>query len=128
MSNGHETYPPSSTFIGLRTKFVLFISLVIIAVCSGLSWYFIRQQSDAMTRALVSSGSILVKNLAHNSRYGLVAKDLVLLDQLIAGVMDVDESVYIVFTGPDGKRLATKSKRTVYPNHTIAESLFESDT
>ncbi|HEX5646197.1 MAG TPA: HAMP domain-containing sensor histidine kinase [Nitrospira sp.] len=128
MSNGHTTYPPSSAFIGLRTKFVLFISLVIIAVCSGLSWYFIRQQSDAMTRALVSSGSILVKNLAHNSRYGLVAKDLVLLDQLIAGVMDVDESVYVVFTGPDGKRLAAKSKRTVYPSQAIAESLFEADT
>ena len=128
MPNGHETYPSPSAFIGLRTKFVLFISLVIIAVCSGLSWYFIRQQSDAMTRALVSSGSILVKNLAHNSRYGLVAKDLVLLDQLIAGVMEVDESVYIVFIGPDGKRLTAKSKRNVYPSHTIAESLFGSDT
>ena len=128
MSNGHETYPPPSGFIGLRMKFVLFISLVIIAVCSGLSWYFIRQQSDAMTRALVGSGSILVKNLAHNSRYGLVAKDLVLLNQLIAGVMDADESVYVVFTGPDGKRLAVKSKRNVYPNQAVAESLFRSDT
>ena len=128
MSNRHETYPPSTAFVGLRTKFVLFISLVIIAVCSGLSWYFIRQQSDAMTRALVSSGSILVKNLAHNSRYGLVAKDLVLLDQLMAGVIDVDESVYIVFTGPDGKRLAAKSKRNVYPSHTITESRFRSDS
>lgn len=127
MTNGHKTYPPSSAFIGLRTKFVLFISLVIIAVCSGLSWYFIRQQSDAMTRALVSSGSILVKNLAHNSRYGLVAKDLVLLDQLIAGVMDVDESVYVVFTGPDGKRLAVKSKRNMYPNQAIAEALVRAE-
>ena len=126
MSTEHQTYPPSSAFIGLRTKFVLFISLVIIAVCSGLSWYFIRQQSDEMTRALISSGSILVKNLAHNSRYGLVAKDLVLLDQLIAGVMDVDESVYVVFTGPDGKRLAAKSKRNVFPSQASAESLFES--
>jgi two-component system sensor histidine kinase BarA len=128
MFNEHETYPPSSAFIGLRTKFVLFISLVIIAVGTGLSWYFIRQQSDAMTRALIGSGSILVKNLAHNSRYGLVAKDLVLLDQLIAGVMDVDESVYVVFTGPDGKRLTAKNKRDVYPNQAIAESLFGAAT
>ncbi len=127
MVNRHKTHPPSSPFIGLRTKFVLFISLVIVAVCSGLSWYFIQQQSDAMTRALVSSGSILVKNLAHNSRYGLVAKDLVLLDQLITGVMEVDESVYVVFTGPDGKRLAAKSKRHVFPNHTNAKLLFGSD-
>ena len=114
-------------FVGLRTKFVLFISLVIIAVCSGLSSYFIRQQSDSMTRALISAGSILVKNLAHNSRYGLVAKDLVLLEQLITGVMDMDESVYVVFTGPDGTRLAAKSKRDVYPDQAIAESLHRSD-
>jgi two-component system sensor histidine kinase BarA len=114
--------------LGLSTKFVLFISLVIIAVCSGLSLYFIRQQSDSMARALIGTGSLLVKNLAHNSRYGLVAKDLVLLEQLMQGVMDVDESVYVVFTGPDGKRLAAKSKHDVYPDQTIAESLIHSKT
>jgi two-component system sensor histidine kinase BarA len=114
--------------LGLSTKFVLFISLVIIAVCSGLSLYFIRQQSDSMARALTGTGSLLVKNLAHNSRYGLVAKDLVLLEQLMQGVMDVDESVYVVFTGPDGKRLAAKSKHDVYPDQAIAESLIHSKT
>lgn len=112
---------------GLSTKFVLFISLVIIAVCSGLSLYFIRQQSDSMARALIGTGSLLVKNLAHNSRYGLVAKDLVLLEQLMKGVMDVDESVYVVFTGPDGKRLAEKSKSNVYPDPAIAQSLIRSN-
>ncbi|MBH0188896.1 MAG: hypothetical protein HP493_08650, partial [Nitrospira sp.] len=85
-----------STFISLRTKFVLFVSLVIIAVCSGLSWYFIAQQSDSMTRSLIGTGSILVKNLAYNARYGLVAKDRELLEQLINGVMEVEESVYVV--------------------------------
>ncbi|MCA1957871.1 MAG: HAMP domain-containing histidine kinase [Nitrospira sp.] len=113
--------------LGLSTKFVLFISLVIIAVCSGLSLYFIRQQSDSMARALTGTGSLLVKNLAHNSRYGLVAKDLVLLEQLMKGVMDVDESVYVVFTGPDGKRLAEKSKSNVYPDPAIAQSLIRSN-
>ncbi|MBH0177983.1 MAG: HAMP domain-containing histidine kinase [Nitrospira sp.] len=112
-----------STFISLRTKFVLFVSLVIIAVCSGLSWYFITQQSDSMTRSLIGTGSILVKNLAYNARYGLVAKDRVLLEQLINGVMEVDESVYVVFTGPDGKPLAVKSKRGIYPDQAHATSL-----
>ena len=115
-------------FISLRTKFVVFISLVIIAVCSGLSWYFIRQQADSMTRSLINAGSILVKNLAHNSRYGLVAKDLVLLDQLINGVMEVEEGVYVVFTGPDGKQLAAMSKRSIYPDPALAKALFGSDS
>ena len=128
----HLTDSPTNhripAFVGLRTKFVLFISLVIIAVCSGLSLYFIQQQSDSMARALISTGSILVKNLAHNSRYGLVAKDLVLLEELINGVLEVDESVYVVFSGPDGNRLAAKSKRQMYPDQTIAQSLSHSST
>ena len=115
-----------SAFVGLRTKFVLFISLVIIAVCSGLSSYFIQQQSDSMARALIGTGTILVKNLAHNGRYGLVAKDLVLLEQLISGALEVNESVYVIFTGPDGKQLTAKSKRNLYPDHTIAEMLSHS--
>jgi len=115
-------------FISLRTKFVLFIGLVIIAVCSGLSWYFIRQQADSMTHSLINAGSILAKNLAHNSRYGLIAKDLLLLDQLITGVMEVEESVYVVFTGPDGKQLAAMSKRNTYPDPTLAQGLYGSDS
>jgi signal transduction histidine kinase len=116
-----------SAFISLRTKFVLFISLVIIAVCSGLSWYFIKQQSDSMTRSLIATGSILVKNLAYNARYGLVAKDRVLLEQLIDGVLEVDDSIYVVFTGPDGTQLAMKSKRNIYPDRAIATPLDRSD-
>ena len=56
----------------------------------------------------------------------LVAKDLVLLEGLINGVLEVDDSVYVVFTGPDGTRLAAKSKRQQYPDKTIAESLAHS--
>jgi signal transduction histidine kinase len=125
MTNRNESVR-FSAFMGLRTKFVLFISLVIIAVCSGLSWYFIRQQSDSMTRSLISTGSLLVKNLAHNARYGLVAKDRVLLEQLINGVMEVDETIYAVFTGPDGTQLAMKSKRNIYPDWAITTSLYGS--
>jgi two-component system sensor histidine kinase BarA len=113
-------------FVSLRTKFVLFIGLVIVAVCSGLSWYFIRQQADFLTHSLINAGSILVKNLAHNSRYGLVARDLLLLEQLINGVMEVEESVYVVFTGPDGKPLVTKSKSATFPDPAFAQALYGS--
>ena len=39
-------------FLSLRTKLVLFISLIIIGVCSGLSWYFIHLQAETMTTSL----------------------------------------------------------------------------
>src|SRR5687768_15520830 len=78
-------------FFSLRTKLVLFISLIIIAVCSGLSWYFIHQQAETMTRALLETGTILVKNLAHNSRYAAIIEDRVVLEEYIAGVLEGEE-------------------------------------
>jgi two-component system sensor histidine kinase/response regulator len=100
-------------FISLRTKFVGFISLIIAGVSSGLSGYFIQQQTDSMTRVLINTGTILVKNLAHNSRYALFTEDQVLLEQLANGVMEIEEIVYVVFTGPEGKPLAAKTKGTL---------------
>ena len=70
---------PAVRFFSLRTKFVIFLSLIIIATCSGLSRYFIQNKTDSMTQQLINLGSILVRNLAHNSRYAVFTEDKVLL-------------------------------------------------
>ena len=74
-------------FISLRTKFVVFFSLIIILTCSGMSWYFIHSKRIAMTERVKDLGTILVKNLAHNVRYGIIIEDRVILEQFIDGVM-----------------------------------------
>ncbi|WP_454063985.1 ATP-binding protein [Candidatus Nitrospira salsa] len=104
--------PPSSGifFSSLRTKLVLFISLIIIGVCSGLSWYFVNQQASSMEKALRKTGAILIKNLVHNGRYGLITQDTVSLEQVVEGALSVDEVVYVVVTGPTGERLVEQSK------------------
>ncbi len=89
---------------------MVFISLIIIAVCTGLSWYFIRQQAQLLTRTLTDTGLLLVNNLAHNSRYAIITEDLTDLDKFIDGVMEDDEVVYAVITRPDGTRVVAKSK------------------
>jgi signal transduction histidine kinase len=96
--------------MSLRSKFVLFLSLIIIAICSGLSAYFIQNQRTAMTNQLVSLGKILVNNLAHNGRYGMITEDPLQFDRLIEGALAVEEVVYVVITGPNGRQLAAKSK------------------
>ena len=103
VSNGEQRQVPPRVRFSLRTKFICFISLIIIATCSGLSWYVIQKQADSLSRSLVNTGTILVKNLAHNSRYGLFVEDQTLLGRLMEGVMDVDEVVYVVITGPEGR-------------------------
>ena len=131
---------PLTGFFSLRTKLVLFISLIIIAVCSGLSWYFIHQQAETMTRALLDTGMILVKNLAHNSRYATIIEDRVALEEYIAGVLEGEAVVYAVISAPDGSVLAQATKgrlsertgvarsqsEALYPGHTLTQRLFDS--
>ena len=62
-------------FFSLRTKFVLFISLIIVAVCSTLSWYFIEKRREFMTDSLTNTGRILAENLAYNSRNAVILED-----------------------------------------------------
>ncbi|HQY56332.1 MAG: GAF domain-containing protein [Nitrospira sp.] len=100
-------------FVSLRTKFVLFFSLILILTSSGMGWYFVHSKRIAMTERVKDLGTILVKNLAHNVRYGIIIEDRVILEQFIDGVMGVDEVVYAIITGTDGQILAAKSKGTL---------------
>jgi two-component system, sensor histidine kinase and response regulator len=129
---------PTEGFLNLRIKSVLFISLIIIVTCSGLSWYFVTQRIQALTEALQETGSILAKNLAHNSRYALFTEDEVQLNLLIDGEVDVKDVVYVVMTVPDHKILAARTKgklvdyaklrrspeAPLYPDVGLASTLF----
>ena len=133
----HASVP--GRFISLRTKFVVFFSLIIIVACSTLSWYFVESKEIAMHKRLRDLGTVLVKNLAHNVRYGIIIEERVILDQFIDGVMGVDEVVYVMITGADGQVLAAKSKgkleslsrplrsadRPFFPRPDIAENLLK---
>jgi len=57
----------------LRTKFIVFIGVIIVVVCSGLSWYVVTEQVEFMADALRKTGLVIVKNLAaHCQRHGFV--------------------------------------------------------
>ncbi|MCZ6801058.1 MAG: hypothetical protein O7F12_11265, partial [Nitrospirae bacterium] len=95
--NPQDTTSPKR-FIGLRSKFIIFISCVIVGVCSGLSYYVVQQQAAFMATTLSKTGLMVVKNLAHTSRYGLITQDLSSLERLIEGTMKIDEVVYVTMT------------------------------
>ena len=133
-------FPRQPFFNSLRTKLVLFISLIIIGVCSVLSWYFVDQQKTSMELALRKTGTLLIKNLVHNGRYSLITQDEDSLRQVVDGALSVDEVVYVVVTGPDGKRLVEKTKgmlnslhrftrnpeRALYPDPAMTDAAFSS--
>src|SRR5207237_4413699 len=109
-------------FFSLRTKFVLFISLIIVAVCSTLSWYFIEQRREFMTDSLTNTGRIQAENLAYNSRNAVFLEDPISLSRLIDGLLEVEEVVYVVVTGPEGKILAGRSKGALTGDKELSRS------
>ena len=136
---------PAHGFLSLRTKFVLFFSLILVIACSTLSWYYVEERREAMTNNLQQLGTILLTSVVDNAdfRYaGLVAEDRATLQQFIDSLVAVQDVVYVVITRSDGTVLAQYSKgarqssaslvrsvnHPLYPDNQIAKQLFQSSS
>ena len=128
-------------FVSLRTKFVVFFSLILILTCSTLSWYFIETRRGAMTDNLHRLGSILLTSVVNNRQFrygGLIAEDRTTLQQFTDSLIAVDDVVYVVIRGADGQILAQQNKhgressgsltvtqeRRFYPDEQMAQQLY----
>ncbi len=117
---------PGRPFIGLRTKFVVFFSLILILTSSTLSWYFVEIKRNAMIENLHRLGAILLTNIAHNDHFrfaAMIAEDQTTLRQYISGLSSIDEVMYVVVTDARGKTLAQYSKGSTQSN-APSDSLF----
>jgi two-component system sensor histidine kinase/response regulator len=129
----------------LRTKFVLFFSLILIVATSTLSWYFIEAKRLSMTEDLNQLGTILLTSVVNNGQFrygGLIAEDRVTLRQFTESLMAVDDVRYVVIRGADHLILAQQNKlvressgsvtfsqeRRFYPEQSVAEILYEQPT
>src|SRR5262249_22172082 len=128
---------------GLRSKFVLFFSIILIVACSALSWYYVQERRDAIAHNLEQLGTILLTSVVHNEHFqyaGLVAEDRATLQQFIESLLAVEDVVYVVITGDDGTVLAQHGKgarlssatlvrsadHPFYPDNRIAQQMFQS--
>jgi signal transduction histidine kinase/HAMP domain-containing protein len=96
----------SHSQMGLRTKFVLVISLLIVITSTLLSWYLIRRQSILIERELGKRAESLVRNLAFNSEYGVLVENQALLLNLMKGLSQEEDVRYITIQDRSGKILA----------------------
>jgi len=129
-------------FFGLRMKFVVFFSLILIMTCSSLSWYFIETRRKAMTDHLEELGNILLTNTVRNEHFrvaGVVLEDHITLRQFIQSLMAIDHVVYVVITDSDGRILDRQNKRPqpspngspqspaapIYPDDQLSVSLLQ---
>ena len=99
--------------LGLRPKFVLFFSLILIVVCSTLSVYSVEARREERTSKLLQLGNILLTSVVHNEHFqyaGLVAEDRSTLQQFSEGLLAVPEVVYVVITRSDGTVIVQHTK------------------
>ena len=132
-------------FSSLRTKFVLFFSLILILSGTILSWYFIESRRASMRENLDQLGTILLTSVVNNNqfRYGaVIGEDRDRLREFTESLMAIDDVVYVVIRGTDHLILAQQNKlvkeslgsmtfsqeRRFYPDESIAEALYQQPT
>jgi two-component system NtrC family sensor kinase len=91
---------------GLRTKFVLIISFLILITSALLSGFLIERQSSLIEKELEKRAESLVRNLAFNSEYGVLVENKLLLLNLMKGLSQEEDVEYILIQDKHGNILA----------------------
>ena len=125
---------PTARLFSLRTKFVVFFSLILIVTSTSLSWHFIESQRTAMTDRLEELGTILLTHTVRNDHFriaGVVLEDHTTLDQFVHSLLTIDHVVYVVIMSGDGRLLHRQTKRTrnsaTGPQYTSAQPIYPTD-
>jgi len=95
---------------GLRIKFVITFSFLILLTSVLLSIFLIRKQSDLIGNELNKEGEYLVKNIASSSEYGVLVEDTLLLSKLVQGVLEDEDIAYIIIQSKKNKALVNSDK------------------
>ena len=99
---------------GLKTKFVLNISFLILITSALLSGFLIKRQSLLIEREMEKRAESLVRNLAYNSEYGVLVENKSLLVNLINGLSQEGDVDYIIIQDRKGNVLAEWNRTCEY--------------
>ena len=92
--------------LGLKVKFMIIISILIISTSVILSGFLIQKQGDSFHKELGKRAESLVRNLAYNSEFGVLIENKDILSNLLRGVMREKDLVYAFIYDKQGKILA----------------------
>lgn len=96
--------------ISLKVKFIAFIMWGILILSLIYGWYYLSQSRKILTEELGKRGIVLTKNLSYNAKFGVIAEDRTLLEQLIDGFFDDPDVAYVMIVNKDGRILAQRFK------------------
>ncbi|MEA2627303.1 MAG: two-component system, NarL family, sensor histidine kinase BarA, partial [Candidatus Binatota bacterium] len=95
---------------GLRLKFLLFVSIALVAIGLVFGWAFSRQLDLTLRREFQKRGETLVRGLAANSWLDLYSGDKARLVRLVAGALE-EPDVIAVAIHDAGKKVDARAER-----------------
>jgi methyl-accepting chemotaxis protein len=93
------------TFFSLKLKFIAFIISVIFMLTVIYGWFFLSQSRKVLLNELIHRGMVMTKNLAVNSKFGVMAEDKIVLNQQIDAFFGDTDVSYVI--------IADKNKRVI---------------
>lgn len=87
---------------GLRSKFVILVSLLFVVMGVFFTWIFMIQSKSFIVDGLKKRGVSLAKNLAHNATYGVSVGDTVALQEFVKGVGEEPDMAYVIILNSRG--------------------------
>ncbi len=106
----------------LRLKFIIYILWGIIALSTVYSLYYLFLMRSLYKVEFVKRGNTIAENLAYNVRFGVIAQDRVVLEELIDNMFKDTDVSYVVITDANGATLASKYRDKATANF-LAEIL-----
>lgn len=100
---------------GLLLKFSISISILLILSAIVLSFLLMGVERFRVEGDLKNKGRLLARNLAYNSEYGILSKNLENLRRLVEGVMEESDVIYVQIYDDKGKVLAKEDRPEVKP-------------
>ena len=91
---------------GLKVKFLIIISILIISASVILSGFLMQKQSDFFHKELEKRAESLARNLAYNSEFGVLIENKDILSNLLRGVMREKDLAYAFIYDKEGRILA----------------------
>ncbi len=99
--------------MNLRTKFVLPISVIVVASTLIVSGYLIERQSNSFRRELETSGKTMLRILAVNAESGVLFESRFELDELLKAPTQFESVRYAIITNAQGGVLSQTGVRDI---------------
>jgi len=95
--------------IGLKTKIIAVTAFATILVTIVSSGFFYARTKAIIFDNLQKRGMTICENLGRGAKYGVLTEDAVILGELVEGVMQNEDVVYVVIQNEQGETLAEKT-------------------